>query len=421
MTATVDRTGALNLRRLFVLRAVAVGGEVVALTLVTVVLDIALPVLPLLVVIALHAGAVLLLWRRLSNPAPVTALEFFMQLVLDVLALMALLYFTGGSTNPFVSFFLLPLIITAAVLSPAYTWAMAALTISCYTLLIYFYVALPHLHAGGSDRFDLHVIGMWFGFLLGAALIVLVVVRMARTLRESAQELAKTREQMLRDEHMIAIGTLATGAAHELGTPLATMAVLAGELQRDHADDPDIADKARMLRAQLERCKGILSDISASVGRARPVDGRSYALDEYLEAVVTEWRAARPAVCVIGAFDGTRPAPRVVIDKTLTQALTNILNNAADASVDSVEVSGVWDFAHLTLTVSDRGAGLSSDAHAVAGTPWFTTKPEGQGLGLFLARSVIERYGGSLQLGDRAGGGTCATIDLPLSRLVVKR
>ncbi len=416
MSFQPNRAIVLNYRRLFVVRSIAIGAEFVALFLATQVLNVALPYF--LVVIFVHCFFNLLIWLRLQRSAPVTEFEFFIQITLDVFILTAFFYFTGGSTNPFVSLFLLPLVVTAATLSQYYTWSIAALTVLCYTLLIFFYVPLPMLHFDRQSSVDLHVLGMWFGFLLGAALIVFFVVRMANTLRERDAMLASTREQTIRDEHLVALGTLATGAAHELGTPLATMSVLVTELKREHNDVADIVDKADIIRQQLDRCKVILSNISASTGQARAESGRSFDLDKYLEAVVEKWRAARN-VQIRCELDGIRPAPRIVVDKTLTQALNNILNNAADASSDGVEIFGNWDDNSLVLNICDTGPGLTPAVQATAGTPFFTTKANGQGLGLYLARAVIDRYDGSVELSNREGGGTRAQIKLKLSKLEI--
>jgi len=414
---THDPTAALNLRRLFALRSIAIVCALAALAIASQVLAMALPLLPLLLIITLHGVINIMTLLRIRKPRPVSSTEFFVQLVLDTLVLCALLYFSGGSTNPFVSLFLLPLVIVASILSQRFTWAMAVLTVGCYSLLIYFYQPLPHAHMKHDIDFDLHVTGMWFSFLLSAGLIVFFVVRMANSLRERDRILAETREQTMRDQHLVTLGTLATGAAHELGTPLATMAVLTGELKHDHADNSDIVEKAKMLRSQLDRCKSILSDITASTGQTRPEGGCCIAIDDYLKNVIGLLQSSRPAAKITCLLNGAQATPEILADKTLTQALINILNNAADASIDSIEVEGRWGNEHLTLTISDRGTGLNPSVQAAAGTPFFTTKPEGQGLGLYLARAVLERFGGQVKLLNREGGGTQAIIELPLTSI----
>ncbi len=415
--------GPLDLRRLFLLRNTAIVTELVAIVVAVRLLDLALPMAPLLAIVAFHAIVNVVTAFRLRHGRHVGPTEFALQLAIDTLVFAALLYFAGGYTNPFVSLFLLPLVIAASILPTRYMWAMAALTIGCYTVLMFFYVPLPPMGAGhhGGSAFDLHVLGMWFSFLLSAALVVLFVVRMSASLRERDRALARMREKALRDEHLVELGTLAAGAAHELGTPLATMAVLTNELCREHGGDPQIREQAEILRQQVDRCKAILSNLSASAGQARAEGGAREPLDRYLEGVVTQWRQLRSGARAECRIEGEGPPPPIVADKTLTQAIVNLLNNAADAAGgEAVELRGGWDGERLVIEVLDRGPGAPEPILRNPGAPFVTTKPHGHGLGLYLARSVVERYGGTLTLAPREGGGTRAHIELPRHLLEVE-
>lgn len=417
---TPDTTSIDNLRRLLVLRAIILACEILLLILATNMLALSLPLTPITLIITAHALVNIVSWQRLrQDPGSIGVTAFFVQLLVDVAALGALLYFTGGSTNPFVSLFLLPLVIAAAILPLRHVWAMAALVVTSYSFLMFYYLPLPSWHNESGQGFGLHVIGMWFGFLLSAGLIVFFVARMAGSLRERDRILNETREQAMRGQHLVAMGALATGAAHELGTPLSTMAVLANELKRDHSHDADVVGKAEMLRSQLDRCKKILSDITASTGQARPEGGRTLAIDDYLQGVAALLRNSRPGARLACRFSGSRPPPRILADKTLTQALLNVLNNAADASIENIEMEGRWDDDHLTLAINDRGRGISRAEQAAAFTPFYTTKSHGQGLGLYLTRAVLERFGGEITLHNREDGGVRALIELPLTPIKV--
>src|SRR3990172_7919558 len=413
-----DKTPALDLKRVFVLRNIALSTVVIIVFLTHYVLKLELPLTPLLIVMALLGCLNIYTYVRLERSPQISALEFFTQLVVDVIFLTALLYYTGGSTNPFVSLFLLPLVIIATALPHVYTWAMAALSITCYTLLMFFYIPLPHINTGHFTNSDLHTFGMWFGFLIGVGLIVFVVVRMANSLRESDRILAQSREKSLRDEHLVALGTLATGAAHELGTPLATMAVVTKELEHEYAGSPALIEKITLLRQQIDRCKNTLSVLSDQAGQAKAESGRSFAVDHYLDNVLSQWRSMRPKAEVQYRWNGVRPAPHIVADTSLSQAFINLLNNAADASINNVEVAGTWNSDKLVFEVCDRGTGINPVIQDNAGKLFFTTKADGHGLGLFLAQAVINRFGGSLKLFNREGGGACTRIELPLSRLL---
>lgn len=414
-------SNAVNLRRLIVLRNIAILGQVLMLLLVVYGLGVDLPARAIGGAIALLTLLNLLTWLRLQRTGPVTDVELFAHLLLDVLALTIMLYFSGGSANPFVLVYLLPITLTAAALPGFYTWIMAAITVACYSLLMLVYWPMPRTHTQNGNDFDLHVLGMWLAFVMSAGLIAYFVVKMSQTLRDRDQALAVLREDQLRNERILALGTLATGAAHELGTPLSTMAVLLKDLEMESNLTHDVAEKLGILRGQVMRCKHILSNLTASAGQARAEAGGGMDLDRYLAQIVTNWQGIRPAAKVVSHWHGTRPAPRILAEQTLSQAIMNILNNAADASQDQMEVEGQWSERELRLEVRDRGPGLAPTVEKNAGTLFFTTKdPElGLGLGLFLARATLSRFGGSVQLFNREGGGAGTRLILPLADLLV--
>jgi len=382
-------------------------------------LQMHIPLLTLLVVISVYGAINLISWLRLRHRPTIAINTFFLQLLIDVTILTLVLYFTGGSTNPFVSLLLLPLVIVATTAPRLYAWGMAGITIACYTLLMFLYTPLHSMGDHQSGNFDQHIVGMWFSFLLGVGLIVFFVVKLADSLREREQTITDAREKALRDEHLVSLGTFAAGAAHELSTPLATMAVITKELQNDLADRPEMTEQTKMLREQIERCKQTLTQISARAGQSRAEGGVQQPLDSYLNDVLQQWRLMRPAVTLQPQWRGIQPAPQIVVDDTLSQALTSILNNAADASPQQIDIIGEWDSEQLQLMINDRGAGLDDKTQAAISTAFFTTKKEGQGLGLFLAHAVIERLGGNIDIYNREGGGASVKIQLPLKPLMV--
>lgn len=416
-----DRSSnAVNLRRLYALRNIAIAGQAVTILLAVRALGMALPVATLTGVIGAQVLLNLLTRWRLRRAWPVGDTELFAQLSLDALALTLLLYFSGGSTNPFVLLYLLPITLTAAALPGFYTWIMAGITFAGYSLLMLVYRPLPHLHTQHGSEFDQHVLGMWLGFVVSAVLIAYFVVKMGQTLRDRDRDLAALREQQLRNERILALGTLATGAAHELGTPLSTMAVLIRELEREN-HGAALTERLAILRDQVKRCKRILSGLTDSTGQVRAESGSGRRLDRYLHDLVADWQGMRPATAVRTHWQGTQPAPALLAEHTLSQAIMNILNNAADAAPGPVEVDGRWDERELRLEVCDRGAGLTPAVEKNAGTLFFTTKEAGQGLGLglFLAHATFDRFGGTLQLFNREGGGACTRLMLPLTDLRV--
>tara|TARA_R110002073_G_scaffold34100_9_gene101625 strand:- start:13 stop:1269 length:1257 start_codon:yes stop_codon:yes gene_type:complete len=404
-----------NLQRLFLLRNIAIIAQCLTFSLAYWIIEIILPWSEMLVVVVLLTTLNLFTWLRLHRNWPVSNIEFFSQLLIDVLALSTLLYFSGGSTNPFISLYLLPLTIAAATLPSSYTWVMAVITIGCYTLLLFNYVPLPHDHSKHLIEFDLHVSGMWLAFVLSTVIIAWFVVKMSISIRDRDRELAEAREQALRNEQIIALGTLAAGAAHELGTPLSTMAIVTGELQQEHTHDSEFQNNIHILRNQIAHCKQTLTQLLANAGQTRAEDGSGQPVDYFLRQVLDKWKLMRPSVKFTYQCNGIQPAPKIMNNQLLSQSILNILNNAADASSKCVDIKSNWENQALHLEIIDDGKGLSAEATQRAGEAFFTSKPgQGFGIGLFLANANIERFGGNVHLFNHKDGGACTHVTLPL-------
>jgi two-component system sensor histidine kinase RegB len=412
-TILFSLSGQSQLRRLVALRSIAVVAQILTLAAVWKMLELDLDWQPMLLTIGALAVINLFSWLRLRNGKPVSNMELFGQLCVDVLALSLLLYYSGGSTNPFVSLYLLPLVIAAATLPDRYTWGMAALTAACYSVLMFYYIPLPHNHQHDSDSaFNAHVVGMWLGFIFSTVVVAYFVVKMAQAVRSRDEMLARVREEILRNERIVALGTQAAGAAHELGTPLSTMAVVIGELQHEAVAQPGWRDALDILNEQVRGCKRILDKIlaNAQVGGAASLQPA----DRLMPEVLDEWQILRP-VSYQYRSDGIGPVPLVNVDAALRAALMNLLNNAADAAPQSIEINTHWDADNVRLEIHDHGKGLSEEAERKAGSAFYTTKAEGYGLGLFLANATLERMGGSVRLFNRDGGGATTEIILPVA------
>lgn len=421
-----SQPGHLQLRRLVNLRSLAIVAQLLTLTAVWKILELELAWLPMLVCIAVLATINLLTFLRLKSAKPVTSLELFAQLSADVFALSVLLYYSGGSTNPFISLYLLPLVIAAATLPPRYTWCMAALTTACYSALMVYRIPLPHNHhdmdmamnmnmdmsMDMDSAFNTHVMGMWLGFVISAVVVAYFVVKMAQAVRARDEMLVQVREEILRNERIVALGTQAAGAAHELGTPLSTMAVVIGELQHD-ATETELQDGLGLLDEQVRACRRILDKMMRDAQDSGAAMLQT--ADELMSEVLNEWQLLRPAAQY--QYDSDNSALKVSVDVTLRAALMNLLNNAADASDRAIEISAHQDEGSLTLKIRDHGEGLNEEVALKAGSAFFTTKTEGRGLGLFLANATVERLGGSVRLYNREGGGATTELTLPAARV----
>ncbi|MEE9494375.1 MAG: ATP-binding protein [Gammaproteobacteria bacterium] len=416
MTSNKQTTApADNLKRLFILRNLTIVAELIMLFMVHSGFGIHLPVTPLMTIIGLLALANIWTWRRLSSRDSIPGTEIFLQLCIDVFALTGVLYFTGGASNPFAWFFLLPLIIAAMVLSARATWLMAGLTTLCYSLLMFWFRPLAgsgnHMHHTTDTSFSQHIFGMWFGFVLSAALVSWFIVGMAKTLRQRDRSLAEAREQALRDDQLVALGTLATGAAHELGTPLATMAIVSGELENRDDLPEDVQKKIQILRSQVQRCKETLSVISASAGENPAESGRLTHAHHFIEQLIQLWQSQRLDSHLQLTILGTDKTAQILDERTLQQSLINLLNNAADASPDELAMNADWTHHQLTINLIDNGPGLQPQTTPM---PAKSSKEYGMGLGLFLTHSTIQRLGGTIEFINRQEGGTCTRIHLPL-------
>lgn len=452
------QTGHTHLRRLFWLRNLSMAAQCVTLLLVYQFLSRDLPWLAMINAIAFLALLNIVSWWRLSLDYPVGNTELLLQLVADVGVLSALLYYAGGSTNPFVSLYLLPLVIAAATLPRLHTWIMAALTLSCYSMLMFWYVPLPGNHArhsvqlvqpaqlqsldgiaapsdycvtspenaaitlqagtgsasaipsAGNDAFNTHIMGMWMGFVISVMVVSYFVVEMARAMREREAQLNRVREDILRNERIVALGMQAAGAAHELGTPLSTLAVVIGELRHDTGALPEWRDSLTLLDGQVRACRVILDKLLANAQDNASLQ----APDQFIIDTLNEWQLLRPTARYAYHTTSTQAAPKIQIDPALRAALLNLLNNAADASPQGINIHTHWDNAQFTLKISDDGPGLSTAAAASIGTAFYTTKENGRGLGFFLANATLEKMGGSVRLFNREGGGATTEVTLPL-------
>lgn len=401
----------LNLQRLLTIRSIVFLGQIFALAYAWSVLELELQysaMVGIFVLLALFNGGLYLRLRSRNTPSEA---EFFVHLLLDVLGLSLLLYFSGGANNPFVSYFLVPVTIAAATLAWTWTALVALVALACYTLLLFFYLPLepfvpeeaiaadPHaLHGAvtAAPLLSLHIVGMWLNFLVSASLITWFVAQMAAEIRRQQARLSQYREDTLRNEQVLAVASQAAGAAHELGTPLGTMTLILKDLQLDHGHDPNLGRELHTLQQQVETCRQALQQLSRQAD-FRNLQSERLPVDSFLKQLLGQWQLLRPEIpCAFHCASGA--APEAEVDPTLQQALINILNNAADASPQGMELQLDWTDSHWTLRVRDYGAGIPREVREQLGTRIVSTKEGGMGIGLVLSQATINRLGGSVSL-----------------------
>lgn len=358
------------------------------------------------------------LWRSRGNPATRAAsTRVGLHLGGDTLALFALLWATGGAANPFVSLFLVPVAVAAVALRPAAAIALTGWCALGYTVLLGRYLDLHAAHLQMSG-FAGHVVGMWLNFIVAAVLLCGFLLAVSAALRAGERELAAERERLLRDDAIVSVATLAAGAAHALNTPLGTMALASESLAERDDLDAEAREEVATIAGQVQVCAAQLRQLVDAGGGGQ---AERCALPDYARRVIERWHARRPEIeSVVHGIDAL-PGDRLRDDAALTQALINLLDNAADASlgVDDPRVVVRWcrdaDDDAVVLIIDDSGA--ETDHARLRTEPTVSTKTDGLGLGLTLARASIRRLGGRLTLAAGPGGGTRTRVTLPLAAL----
>lgn len=362
-----------------------------------------------------HAGAAA--W--LSRDRPVPSSIALVSLVVDTATLTGLLELTGGPFNPFSVVYGVYIVLAAITLGPFAAWLMAAVVLGCQCLLFYWHTLEDAAGHHRLNDFPTHLFTMWMTTIAVAELVAYFVGQASNALERRERELEAMRARAARSERLASLATLAAGAAHELSTPLATIALTARELE--HAADraaagSALAADARLIRAEVDRCRAILDQMSGRAGGIAADTRESVdVVDAVRDAIghLAPQRASRVRVEAPRA----RPSLRTSRDG-LRQALLSLIGNAIDASPDGEPVTVVVEETSgagmVRIAVQDRGPGMTPAVLARAGEPFFTTKEPGRGLGLglFLARLFAERYGGAL--GVRTGEGTRVVLELPM-------
>lgn len=414
-------TGLKNLHQLIQLRWIAVFGQIVTIEVVHYGFRIALPIGHMMAVLAglvLFNIVSLLRWRTRRE---VTSTELLFALMVDVGMLTAQLYLSGGTANPFVFLYLLQVILGAVLLPAWATWTVVAAATLCFAGLGLWAqpLALPRDHERGLG--SPYVIGLLVCFALNAALLVTYVGRIMNNLRERDARLAGLRQRAVEEEHIVRMGLLASGAAHELGTPLSTLDVILGDWQHlpHFSSDPELAQDVDEMQIQVRRCKSIVSGILLSAGEARGESSSATTVCTFLDEVVADWRRRIPdnRLRYDNRFGQDLP---MVSDSALKQMIGNVLDNAAEASPGAQELEATRQDGALRLVVRDRGPGFPPAMLQHIGKPYQSSKGRpGGGLGLFLVVNVARTLGGSVAARNRAEGGAEVAITLPLASIAL--
>jgi two-component system sensor histidine kinase RegB len=392
------------------LRWLAVVGQLAATVLASAVLRLDIPLAPIIVVIVVTAlSNGMLAWLPTVGKPPGWLVQLV--LLLDVYLLTILLYLTGGPRNPFATLYLIHVAMAVIVLRAGWTWLVVATVAACYGILLRW-----HWSIGLEHEPNVVAVGNWMSLVLVSVLIATFIGRVIRSLRQREHELVEVRERAAKSEQLAALTTLAAGAAHELNTPLGTIAVVARELElscNSSVSPESVLDDAKLIRREVDRCQNILSRMRVDIGEeASHRSGISIdELEAHLRESLGEADLSRLQIVRDGQVEGVPAPPRAI-----AQALLVLLRNAFDASAadKSVTLAVEKRNGHVRFEVRDQGCGMSEQMLRRAGEPFFTTKEPGRGmgLGLFLVRLVAQQCGATFSIDSKPDVGTTCVLEL---------
>lgn len=426
--------GGLRLRTLVRLRWLAVIGQTAAVAGVYFLLDFPLPLGFCLAAIALSAWLNIFLTLRWRKSVRLQPFQAGLLLAYDILQLAVLLYLTGGLENPFAFLFLVPVTISATSLSLQWTMSLGAMAFLCATLLVFRHYPLPWFPGTPLILPDIYIGGMWTAIVCGVVFSALYARRIAQEARQMSAALSATELVLAREHRLSALDGLAAAAAHELGTPLATIALVAKELKRELPEKSPHTEDIDLLISQTARCREILARLANHDAESDEIYQRTKLL-VMVEDLIAPLRGAGPAIKVTSSGEGQGKAEAVEPvfrrNPAITYGLGNLLENAVDFATAEVEVEARWTPATVTITVRDDGPGFREDVFDRLGDPFVTTRPgygeesgeagrhEGMGLGFFIAKTLLERSGAMVSLANRTAPAHGAIVHVRWPRTAV--
>lgn len=397
-----------------------------------------------IITLLLYTALTVYTFNRLSKQLAVSEINFFAHLAADIIVLTMLFMFSGGSANPFVSFYLFPIIVCASLLPSSYTRALLVLGIACYSSLFVIDMLWPSYNmqpysmgahtmapssspAENSSMFSLHLYGMWFTFAFSALLISTFVVKMKNQLTKQQQKINTQRETALRDEQVIAIATQAANVAHHMGTPLSTISIIVNDLQHEPVLE-SFSEDLNILSSQVELCRNELQQLRVDTDKNHQQLTSHIQVKQQLQEITDELTLLHPQTNINLDLSRCDSESGIRADQGLKLAILSLLNNACEASPQKIKISVEQQHNQLIIQIRDYGEGIPQSLEDSLQQPIQSTKSTGLGLGLFLSHATVERQGGTVKLtnmskkSNKSGlqaleqSGTLTEITLPLDR-----
>lgn len=417
-----QRSRRLRVDTLVKLRWLALSGQTAALLVTYFGLRFSLPFVPCFVIIAASAWLNIGLKLRFSRADRLDDLPAAMLLAFDILQLTALLYLTGGIENPFSMLYLAPIMISAVSLSGRLTAVLTGLMAAAATVLTFKHYPLPWFPGEQLELPFIYDAGIWFAIVIGAAFAAVYASRVAIEARKLADALAATELVIEREQHLTQLDGLAAAAAHELGTPLATITLVVKELQKQLLPGDHIEEDVSLLAQEANRCRAILGKL-ASLGGDPGEFLDTMTLSGLIEEVALPHRDFGVKISILK--EGQGPEPSCRRNPGIIYGLGNLIENAVDFASSEVKALAQWDSSRVAIVIEDNGPGFSPEVARRVGEPYVTTRADrrakqeegsGLGLGLFIAKTMLERSGASVKIENREPPATGAVVTVSWER-----
>ena len=412
VVAPVRPGGRVNGRTLVMMRWIAISGQLTSIAVITELLKIGLPIVPMLATVGASILLNVVVMMQPGGQQRLTDQDAAFYLAFDTLQLTLLLYLTGGLVNPFTILLLAPLTVGAAILSLTNVCLLALLNQICLALLAVWHFPLPW--PGTTPVLPpLYLAGEWSGLAMASVMLAAYVFRVAHESRRLNDALTASQMALAREQRLSALGGLAAAAAHELGTPLGTIVVVAAELARDVPSDSPIAEDIALLRSQSLRCRDILAELA----RKPEADGgepfERLPLTALVEAAGIPHRAAAATLRIVAEpLDGS-PEPVIRRRPEILHGLGNLIQNALQFAQREVDVVASWDSDSLRLSIADDGPGFPSHLLPRIGEPYISARTDRaghMGLGIFIATTLLGRTGAQVEFSNRRQGGAQVVV-----------
>ncbi|MFC3674167.1 ActS/PrrB/RegB family redox-sensitive histidine kinase [Ferrovibrio xuzhouensis] len=406
-----DPSGRVRLQTLVLLRWTAIVGQLLAILFVHFGLDFRLPLLPALGVVGVSALLNIVLFIVYPSAKRLTEAGATGYLAFDLVQLSLLLYMTGGVENPFAVLILVPVTVSATILTLRSTVVLGLLAFVLAGALTADHYPLPWIADVGIALPDTYQWGTFIALTLGTLFIATYAWQVAEEARRMSDALVATQMALAREQQVSALGGLAAAAAHELGSPLGTIAVVVKEISRDTPPDNPLAEDIALLQSQVERCREILARLSRRPADSSDVEAfADLGIANLVEVAAQPWR--RTGIAFTVTQQSPSPAPHLPRRPEIIHGLSNLLQNAMEFATSRVDVELRWDDRRIYLDILDDGPGLNVDILSALGEPYVTSRPDagGMGLGVFIAMNLLRRSGATVALANRPGGGARASV-----------